>query len=91
MFCELRSDLDSCFLAVGKGSSSKRLLEEFFFLVTMGASSSKEVLLVPEVKEASKSLTSRSLASCSFSDSLRSRSAILFSDPAPCEQIRSEY
>ena len=55
-------------------------------MVTIGASSSKDVLL--EVNEASKSLTSRSLASCSFSDNLRSRSAILCSDPGPCEPIR---
>ena len=90
IFCELKSVLDSCFLAVGKGSSSKRFLEEVFFLATMGASSSKEVFLVPDVNDASKSLTSRSLASCSFSDSLLSRSAILCSVPAPCEPCKGE-
>ena len=90
IFCELKSVLDSCFLAVGKGSSSKRFLEEVFFLATMGASSSKEVFLVPDVNDASKSLTSRSLASCSFSDSLLSRSAILCSVPAPCESYRGQ-
>ena len=90
MFCEQKSGLDSCFLAVGKGSSSKRFLEEVFFLATMGASSSKEVFLVPDVNDASKSLTSRSLASCSFSNSLLSRSTILCSVPAPCKPNRGE-